>query len=400
MAARSTRGCITRWRPRRSPKGKAKGSSSGQSALQRQVAAEAFLRTNPERSTLAEQLAQARGDRGTAVSAAETAAGANIHAARDAGPAFQKVYGQALAGVKAAVAVPGVDNPTTGAGRDAAQTRGHLAEMLAQAQTDTKNRELTATEGRQYAVNQANQGFLKTADSIGSRLRALAQEEGTYSSARLGELSDKAQTHKSDIAQKKADRAANLAEAGVNPDGTIITGGPKDPKVTGKDKTKPAKKASDDFLKSLRAGAQTGKTAAADLKAAKVSRAEAARLLSQGAKGSEGQPVFEQVEDPRTHKKVNRRKLNPDGTQVTTGARGEIPKVDDPLALSIALDLAYDGGISRENVKKLIAAHVDPGVFAASIGAKTQRQRGKMPMPKRAPGKAALSPAQRAPNGT
>jgi hypothetical protein len=56
-----------------------------------------------------------------------------------------------------------------------------------------------------------------------------------------------------------------------------------------------------------------------------------------------------------------------------------IPQISDPLALSIALDLAYDGGISRANVKKLIAAGVAPGQFAAALGAQTQQQRGIRP---------------------
>jgi hypothetical protein len=140
-------------------KTKAKARSTTASPFAQQAQAEAFLRTNPERSTLAQQLADARGDRDTSVSAANTAANANVAAARGAPAAYQRTYDDALSHVAAAISVPGADNPATGAGRDAAQTRGRLAEMLASAQTDAKQRELSAREGGQYAVGQANAGY-------------------------------------------------------------------------------------------------------------------------------------------------------------------------------------------------------------------------------------------------
>lgn len=357
------------------PKAKKKAAaSSSTSRFAQQAQSEAFLRTNPEKSTLAQQLADARGDRDTEVGAASTAANANVAAASKAPSAYRKTISDALARVSAAVAVPGVDNPTTGAGRDAAQTRGRLAEMLASATTDAKQRELSAREGGQYAVGQANAGYEKTSGTLSARLRALAQEEGVYTAQRVGELTGDQTKLNHDSAQKAADRKNAAAISAADNATSIKTAGIR----SGGAKKKGGKSASDATVKGLRTGVQSGKTAASDLKKAGFSRAEAGSLLTKGQKGSGGEDVYETVKTTTGSKQ--QKKIDPKtGLVVKAGALPDIPQVSDPLALSVALDLAYDGGISRANVKKLIAAGVAPGQFAAALGAQTQQQRGKKP---------------------
>lgn len=355
-------------------RGKTKASAASPSRFATQADAEAFLRTNPERSTLAQQLADARGDRDSSIAASNTAADANVAAARRAPAEYQRVHDDAAARVKAAVDVPGVDNPTTGAGRDAAQTRGQLATMLASAQDDAKARELGAQQGRQYAVNQAEGGYQKSAGTIASRLRALAEEQGVFTQGRVAELSGESSKASATAREKAADRKNSRLVAGVNDDGTVTPNGPKDPKA--KNKGKGVKPASPDFLKGLRSSASTGKGAAADLKAANFSRADADKLLASGQKGSSGQDVYRTVDTPSGGTKQEK-VLEKDGTAKQGGAVPDIPQIADPLARSVALDIAFDGGISRANVRKLIAAGVAPGQFAAALGAKTQLQRGK-----------------------
>jgi hypothetical protein len=361
-------------KPKKS-KTKAKARGATTSPFAQQAQAEAFLRTNPERSTLAQQLADARGDRDTSISAANTAANANVAAARGAPAAYQRTYDDALSHVAAAISVPGADNPATGAGRDAAQTRGRLAEMLAAAQTDAKQRELSAREGGQYAVNQANAGYDKTSGTLSARLRSLAQEEGVYTAQREGELSGDATRMAHDTAQKAADRRSRERIAADQNATSIRTARIR---TSASDRSrKGGRPASASDVKALRTGVQSGKTAAADLKTAGFSRAEAGALLTKGQRGSGGSDVYETVKTNSGTKQ--QRVLNADGTAKTSGGTPSIPQISDPLALSVALDLAYDGGISRANVKKLIAAGVAPGQFAAALGAQTQQQRGIRP---------------------
>lgn len=77
-----------------------------------------------------------------------------------------------------------------------------------------------------------------------------------------------------------------------------------------------------------------------------MTRQQAAAYLTQG------------VSDRPIYDENGKRVLNPDGTQKTTGS---VPAFD-PLWASVALDIAFDGHISRNNVKRLHARgiKVDP----------------------------------------
>lgn len=326
-------------------KTKAKARSTTASPFAQQAQAEAFLRTNPERSTLAQQLADARGDRDTSVSAANTAANANVSAARGAPAAYQRTYDDALSHVAAAIAVPGADNPATGAGRDAAQTRGRLAEMLASAQTDAKQRELSAREGGQYAVGQANAGYAKTSDTLSSRLRSLAQEQGVYTAQREGELSGDATRLAHDSAQKSADRA-NAREIASAHDRTSLTTTRIRTTAAAKARAKAdARKRATRWATPQQAGrlqdsvasirswiaqnkADYGREAGGD---ARKQRALLAQDLSVGVPG-------QSFVDPKTGA-INR---DPG-----------VPKAGSDLALRVALDLAFDGHLSAANVRRL-----------------------------------------------
>lgn len=376
-------------------KKKAPARKSSSSQFETQAKSEAFLRTNPERSTLAQQLADARDARDTAVAASSTAANANVAASHAAPADYLKVHDDALGRVKAGIPVAGADDPSTGAGRDAAMTRGHLAAMLASSVTDAKQRELSAREGGQYAVGQANAGFEKTSGTISARLRALAQEQGVFEQGRVADLAGERTKLHHESAQKSADRK-NARDIASAHDTTTLTAAEKRTKAA----AKAGHKASDDFVKGLRSDASTGKSAAADLKAADFSRADADKLLAKGQKGSAGGDVYETVPNASGRGTKQQRKIDPKtGLAVKGGALPDIPQVSDPLARSIALDLAFDGGISRANVKKLIAAGVAPGQFAAALGAQTQQQRGIKRKPPRRPA-SPLSPSERAPGGT
>jgi hypothetical protein len=82
-------------------------------------------------------------------------------------------------------------------------------------------------------------------------------------------------------------------------------------------------------------------------KKAGKNRHQVAQALLNGMKS---QPKYEDYTDPQTGT-VKRRRVLKDGVPVNTAA---IPKFEQLLA-SVALDIAYDGHISRANVKKLHA---------------------------------------------
>lgn len=83
-----------------------------------------------------------------------------------------------------------------------------------------------------------------------------------------------------------------------------------------------------------------------------MTRQQAARYLTQGATD---RPIYDEN---------GKRVLNPDGTQKTTGSL----RAFDPLWASVALDVFYDGHISRRNVQRLHAR----GIKVNDLGYRTR----------------------------
>jgi hypothetical protein len=86
---------------------------------------------------------------------------------------------------------------------------------------------------------------------------------------------------------------------------------------------------------------------ASQFKSKGLSRAQAAQVLVAGKKSAPIYSTVKQKGKPDQHLAA----LNPDGTPKTTRA---VPAYD-PLMASVALDMAYDGHVSKANVKKLHA---------------------------------------------
>jgi hypothetical protein len=119
---------------------------------------------------------------------------------------------------------------------------------------------------------------------------------------------------------------------------------------------------------------------AKSLKGDKYTRAQAVSALTSD---QSARAVFDTVKDKKTGKTKQVRRLNPDGTQVTSGAWSGI---DSALA-SAALDMAYVGHLSKYTTDKLHTA----GIKVGALGLPTRGRRVV---------KAKLSPAQRTPGGT
>jgi hypothetical protein len=348
---------------------KTKKKRQAQSPYASQIAAESTLRFNPELSALQQALADVGAERAGDISAAHSAAAGAIQTAKQAAPQVSQVSSDALGMVDRAIA------GTVGASDDQQRTRTRLAERLSLAKLGLVDRQTRAAEGEQYAVNAATARASANRSKIAARLQALGVEQGAYASGRAGELAgdDADRQLQADIAN--ANNTTSLLTAGVDETGAIRPGGPKDPEANG-DAQRQREKDAAARAKTLaspddhQVAAQTIQQAAAvakQLLKGGLSRHEAAQVLLTGRPGSSGQPVY--ADDGQGHQD---RVLNPDGTQQETGGTPEIPAVK-PLWASIALDLAYDGGVSANNVRRL---HNPQKRYSVNeLGLPTQHQR-------------------------
>lgn len=219
--------------------------------LRRQAKAEAYLRTAPQASALREMLAQAVSDRDSAIKAATGAATGVTHAINAARPQIEKVYGGAIG--QANTISQTVDERLQGMGAPASPIRAsierergvgqvRLSESLANALTDLSNQRVSAAAGRAYATENALNTYTGDKAKIGRQAMDLAEQAGVFTSTRYGELVGDQRKQQFTAREKARDRRATSREntrnrrnqritSGVDAQGQIIPGGPKDPKV-------------------------------------------------------------------------------------------------------------------------------------------------------------------------
>lgn len=79
------------------------------------------------------------------------------------------------------------------AARDSVGTRSRLAEMLANANTELDTRKVDAQAGAKYTIGALRSNAAKALEDVGGRMSDLANDEGVYVSSRSGELREDAQ---------------------------------------------------------------------------------------------------------------------------------------------------------------------------------------------------------------
>jgi hypothetical protein len=362
--------------------------SRSQRRFTRQARDEAFLRFNPERSSLrgalqdaAETLEQEVGTaRGTALGVKQ--------AARESVPQFKSVYGQAQTdvgqGEKDLLAATGGSPIAPAAARDAVGAQRRLSESLAGALSEATNRQTEAQSGASFAINQAQSRYGRNVERVQTRLGDLSAEEGRYVSGRLGELLG-AQTERrfkatqadkklrADARQKRADRAvtrrgqtlthedrqaaaaAKKAADAAKKKGTTLPGGVK-PRTAGDQTT-----FRDSVAKALRTVRPYVKT---------LTRDKARGLFLNGA---QAQTI---VDDKKLANLVAQNNSKPrDQRQSITDLRRRatttlpaVPAIPE-TQLRVVFDMLYDGHLSRETVAKLHAA----GITVKPMGMTTDR---------------------------
>lgn len=344
---------------------KAKKKSSGYGS---QIGAESTLRFNPERTALQQALGDAIAQRDQEIGAARGAAQGSVQVARAAIPAVNRVTQDAIGQISGAMAsVPA-------AAPDLARTQGALASRMALATGELAARQTGATAGFQYAVNQSTGRAAENAGKIRDRLAALGVERGAFEQGRLAELLGEATKQDFTAGQNALDRTSREGIAkGYNDTSLAVAG----------DKTRAKTLATPD---DHQMAALSIKDAIAFAKAAKErgkSRSETAAALTRDLAGTNAKPLYES--DSRG---VQRRVLWQDGDpevkagQEVAGTPRVIPgaaarAATKPLLASVALDVAYDGGVSAQTVRRLHNPQKRYSVkeLAASVGFQTQTQR-------------------------
>jgi hypothetical protein len=313
----------------------------------------------------------------TNVAAARTSSQGIKTAAHQAAAAIPKVYADAghsidgVSGVLAKALGPGgaggtIADLVRGAGAtDVAETKQRLAESMAGALSDTKQRGVDAAAGEAYAVSNAGAVLETTRQKLNKQLVDLGGQRGAFTQGRLAELTSADAKARQTSHEKALGRRNSRLTGGVNPDGTIRKGGPKDPAVTGKGKdpaakglpkgTKPASNAEyrDFTSKVARAGSMisTFRAGAKGKLDGKSGRHKLGLLLQNGAPARPGHVdagIYEAELKRGTDKSLARIRATVPGTPAVSA-------IDDPLAVSIALDMAYDKHVSRLNAKQLHA---------------------------------------------
>ena len=199
---------------------------------------------------LREMLMQAMSDRDTAIAAATGAARGVTSAVNKAGPSLKKAYGAAIdeshgttATVDATLSQMGASaGPVQAAmARERGAGAERLSASLASALSELSNRRVEAAAGRAQATNAALSEYGSTKDKLTRQALDLSDQAGLYASTRYGELTGEERKAKRDAhqkavdrrftaRQKAADRENSRLTSGVDAQGHVIPGGPKDAK--------------------------------------------------------------------------------------------------------------------------------------------------------------------------
>lgn len=327
-----------------------------------QVDAESKLKFGPEESSLRAQLADAETTRDQAYAGAGGVRAAIEGSAKAALPKLRTEYGTAQRAVDTVQKTLGT--ALTGAGslggaaiRDSEGTKMRLAEALAAAEAETTARQRDASSGEAFARQNADSQLATTKGKIGQRQTDLAGERGAFAQARSGELveasrgrsvtrrgQDKTAATARDnriAANTRADRSAGetarhnrATERQARKNGGTGLAKPAD--------VEKARTAVNRAMDSARAIA--GEVSAKDKAGGKKmrDRADAAKILVNGRAGQtikndpkSGEPLANPIKVPGVNKQ-------------------------DQLYASVALDMLYDGRISKGNQARLSRLGLTP----------------------------------------
>lgn len=312
-----------------------KRSSRG-SQFASQIGAESELRFGPQTDALAALLKQALGDRDQGLQVQRTTREGLIQAARGAQPAAQQALQSSLGTIDAAL--QGI-TPSGLMASDIAATKARLADQSARTATELASRENDAAAGYAAGVRGVQSQYRSDRDKIADQLNSLAGQEGTFGASRLAELLGEDRKLRHDTNQQTRQQTFT---AGENRAGRAVT-------RRGQDLSHQDRQASIDARQKKAAKANAGRLPGG------------AKLLSPEKHGQFQDQVESTLAWIKAHRGdyQSRHEMAQDlstgvaASKVTDPDSGQeisdpgVPKAKSQLALSVALDIAFDGKVSR-----------------------------------------------------
>lgn len=311
----------------------------------RQQAADlSLVRFGPEISALTALLRDAQSTRDTRLRQAVNARDAGVSAALSAIPAVHQAYAGAAGQVTPAF--------VNGGGIEASALQARMGESEALATSQLQDRRVAAVQGAGAARGQILREYAQDTGKIYDRARDLKRESGAFKSSTIMDLLGADAKAAADVARQTRDLTQSernsIRSSGQDPDKPLpgggyapIPGGRLDPKAknTKKWATPTQQAAASD---TLGVAFTEAKSLIADSPG--ITRQKAATLLLQGADDIPDKEI--PVYDPVTGKKRIDPKTGLAVTKTVPGVKG-VKQIKSQLLVSAALDLAFDGHLSR-----------------------------------------------------
>jgi hypothetical protein len=361
-----------------------------------QAQTQSELRYGAQESALGSVLAQLVRDYGRQSQAQHSAGQSVLGALSGASAGLEKVYTDA--GLTPALRAQISESPT------GQRLAGELASGQASIQDQTRGAQM----GQQYIQQRLGEQYQDDVGQVSDQSVAMAKERGLFTSSLLDQLisGDRASRSAANAAareatraeqQKALDRATQTGNAligqGITPiigdDGSVslgnpLPGGKADPNApANKPKGSKPNRATNtersgfgtDFSRAL--GLAKNAIEKPEDRKSKALRSQTARNILDGFEASGGETIYDtnkKGKDGLPNPNYGKPLLNADGTEQKTEKFTAVEKVANQVAVQAALDIAFDGALSRETVRKL---H-DLGIKTTDLGnLPTQTQKAR-----------------------
>lgn len=359
-----------------------------------QAAVQALLRYGPQESALAELQRQAEGTYQTSIAQARGSGDMSVEQIKAAEPQTAAIFDRASRQDQLANLfrgqIPGgaagtpADVLAQGSKIEQAQNATNVGLARAGAMNALTERKLAARSGVQYATENARQQFVSDLSKILRQKTEVAGQKGAFTSLTAQQLQDAADERAQALAiaegQMSQSERNSLRASGTDPDTGELTA---DAAITAAEKA------------DKEANKNKGKVSASGVPLLSIDkhladRSELSRAISLAAKGKSagldrratgkgllsGRTAADVYgpEDPKTGKREPL--YNEDGTK---RRRSEVKPVENQLLVTAALDMQYDGHISRKTQRMLADAGYSIKRLGLTTYAQWKKQRAGQP---------------------
>lgn len=310
--------------------------------LSTQAQLEAFVRYGGQLGELARMARDTNADAQSRARDAVAAGEAISQSARQAEPELKRIYDSSLGEMNRREGIMRSELAKLGSGADSYKAGGLFTSTTAQNRTSGEKasalRELVgrrqdAVSGARYGAQQAKAQGASEVSKIKDKMLDVQAESGAYQAGRIGELKEGQRERANDLAQTRERNAQSdrNSRRSANVGRERIASQEKRDAANDAKKNKP-KLQTNEKHNATRSEIDRALAAAKQVKGAGQDRATAAAYL--------------------TSDRPSKSQRDP-ASNTTTSTPGR--KANDELSASIALDLAYDGTISRANIARLHA---------------------------------------------